>query len=485
MSREEEEGECTRMRVSHEISTVLKEFGKRATKKELRKHILSQWDEEIAEGSEAVNHDSMKEQFKAALGELVVANKVRIVEDGDETYVEYIRKSSRKEAAQATSSSSSGSGSSSSSSSSSTSSKKLSSTEEVDEAEAPAAKKTKQTEYAPVEKPVGNNTILLFYAYCTPVMSVKAQDNAIAHFYAFLKENGVTGRLRIGREGYNCTLTGPHDAIRKFTTELRRYDSATFKQTDFKYVDGQADNQLLPTLKVFPVSEIVNYGFNAHDAPLHLTGTHLAPKDFHKALENPNAVVIDVRNFNEAVIGKFQPPENGTQQKYLDPQMRRSTEFPEWVEKNKKSWEGKQVLMYCTAGVRCERASAFMRNKGVENVFQLEGGIHRYLDAFPEDGGYWKGKNYTFDKRFSHGAANAECISFCVHCDEPWERYNAQAKCAECKMEVLLCNTCARQKPAVAKSAIKCPLCSPKEREAGTAAAKSRSSVSGNDSGSD
>ena len=448
------------MRIGHEISSVLKEFGKRATKKELRMHILSQWAEEIDEGaSEHVSHESMKEQFKTSLSELVEANKVRIVEDADGIFVEYIRKSSRKEAAPATSSSSSRS-------CGDTSSNKASSTEEADESKAPAAKKTKQTEYAAVEEPVGNNTILLFYAYCTPVMSVKAQDNAIAHFYAFLKENGVTGRLRIGREGYNCTLTGPHEAIRKFTTELRKYDPATFKNTDFKYVDGQADNQLLPTLKVFPVSEIVNYGFNAHDAPLHMTGTHLAPHEFHKALENPNAVVIDVRNFNEALIGKFQPPENGTQQKYLDPQMRRSTEFPEWVERNKKSWEGKQVLMYCTAGVRCERASAFMRNKGVENVFQLEGGIHRYLDAFPEDGGYWKGKNYTFDKRFSHGAENAECISFCVHCDEPWERYNAQAKCFQCKMEVLLCNTCARQKPAVPKSGLKCPLCNPKERKA-------------------
>ena len=59
--------------------------------------------------------------------------------------------------------------------------------------------------------------------------------------------------------------------------------------------------------------------------------------------------------------------------------------------------------MYCTAGVRCERASAFMKNKGIENVYQLEGGIHRYLEAFPEDGGHWIGKNYVFDKRFSHG----------------------------------------------------------------------------------
>jgi predicted sulfurtransferase len=87
-----------------------------------------------------------------------------------------------------------------------------------------------------------------------------------------------------------------------------------------------------------------------------------------------------------------------------------------WIEENKHLLEGKKVLMYCTAGVRCERASAFMRNKGVENVYQLDGGVHRYLDAFPKDGGYWVGKNYTFDKRFSHGAEESVCVSSCVFC---------------------------------------------------------------------
>jgi UPF0176 protein len=154
--------------------------------------------------------------------------------------------------------------------------------------------------------------------------------------------------------------------------------------------------------KVWPVTEIVTYGFDPQDAPLDKRGTHLTPQEFHEALAKPNTVVIDVRNFNESVIGKFAPPtiipseetpdgvpkviEHEEGEKVLDPMMRRSTEFPTWIENNRDKLEGKNVLMYCTAGVRCERASAFMRNKGIENVFQLEGGIHRYLDAFPEDG---------------------------------------------------------------------------------------------------
>tara|TARA_B110000090_G_C13201217_1_gene377078 strand:- start:419 stop:748 length:330 start_codon:yes stop_codon:yes gene_type:complete len=100
-----------------------------------------------------------------------------------------------------------------------------------------------------------------------------------------------------------------------------------------------------------------------------------------------------------------------------------------------------------------------MRHKGVENVFQLDGGIHRYLEEYEEDGGFWKGKNYTFDKRFSHGAKNAEIISECVLCKEPWERYNAHQKCTVCAMEVLVCRPCVRKKPNFKKKDLFCPLC--------------------------
>ena len=354
------------------------------------------------------------------------------------------------------------------------------------------------------------NSILLFYAYCIPQMSRSEQDNAIAHCYGVLKVNGCSGRLRVAREGFNATLTGSSVGIRAFTADLRVTYPHIFGETDFKYVDKQPSNQLLKGLKVWPVTEIVTYGFDPKDAPLgnpinsnhnyhqyyhhtalstrthiDMRGTHLKPVEFHEALADPNSVVIDVRNFNETLIGKFAPPTvDGVamEEKVLDPCMRKSTgesipyftssseirnpsyscdylyaEFPKWVDDNKFRLEGKQVLMYCTGGVRCERASAFMRNRGVENVFQLEGGIHRYLEEFPEDGGYWIGKNYTFDKRFSHGARSAETISSCVLCENPWDRYQAQKACYGCKMEVLLCKDCQKVKPK--KEQLKCPLC--------------------------
>lgn len=195
---------------------------------------------------------------------------------------------------------------------------------------------------------------------------------------------------------------------------------------------------MLRELKVWPVAELVTYGFGASEGSIHNGGNHLTPKEFHKAMELPNTVMIDVRNFNESVIGKFNPPKSIL----FDPKMRKSTEFPKWIDDNMSKLQGKKILMYCTGGIRCERASAFLVERGLQDVNQLEGGIHRYLDEFPEDGGHWIGKNYTFDKRFSHGAKECEVISKCVVCDEPWERYQANQKCTYCKLEILVCKTC-------------------------------------------
>jgi len=319
-------------------------------------------------------------------------------------------------------------------------------------------------------------TILLFYAYCKPQFSRYEQDEALNFCDGILRENEVSGRLRLGREGFNGTLTGSYDSIRTFVAGLRSQWPKTFGENgdcynNFKYVDGLPPNQKLKGLKVFPVTEIVTYGFDPSDAPLDMRGTHLGPEEWNKALKEDNTICLDVRNFNESVIGKFVPPGDkpitGAPGKVTDMRMRRSTDFAPWIQRNKDKLVGKKVLMYCTAGVRCERASAFMRKKGIENVFQLDGGVHRYLEHFKEDGGLWKGKNYTFDKRFSHGADNAGLISDCVHCGLPWERYQARMKCAKCKMEVLLCRQCQRTPNPPPKSTLYCPLCKPGGNQAG------------------
>jgi uncharacterized Zn finger protein (UPF0148 family) len=152
--------------------------------------------------------------------------------------------------------------------------------------------------------------------------------------------------------------------------------------------------------------------------------------------------------------------------------MRRSTEFPQWIEDNREKLEGKHVMMYCTAGIRCERASALLASRiKALDVTQLEGGIHRYLDAYEEDGGIWVGKNYTFDKRFAHGSKKSDVVSHCSSCKAPWERYQAQVKCSICRMECLLCRECERRsktKGAAPLPRLLCWLCAEVEEQAGT-----------------
>lgn len=106
----------------------------------------------------------------------------------------------------------------------------------------------------------GDVTILLFYAYAVPQMTRAEQDEAISFCYEVLSKNGMTGRLRIGREGFNATLTGRKQSTRLFTSSLRDNWPHIFGNIDFKYVDGLPENQLLKGLKVFPVTEIVTYG---------------------------------------------------------------------------------------------------------------------------------------------------------------------------------------------------------------------------------
>lgn len=465
-------------KLSKDLLKILKkENGDTISRKSLIKTLLNK------SRYEKCPKKDLKKSVKKILMEL--REKEEIQFEGDETKDDTIITLSSASSSTPSSSSSSSSSSSLCLSSSSSSSSKRKTNETIDDnmtidnsnkkpkKEAELTKEGKEAKTYPEPEPIplkDQVTILLFYAYCSKPMSDKAVNAAIDFCRTSLEKNGCTGRLRIAREGYNATLTGSADGIRGFTTSLSTLDYDTFgdNRTDFKYVDGLPPNQRLKGLKVWFVNEIVTYGFDTRKAPLDKRGTHLSPTDFHKALEDPNAVVIDVRNFNETLIGKFVPPGDdalkvGTSdgsQKVLDPCMRRSTEFPKWVDDNRHKLDGKKVLMYCTGGVRCERASAFMRNKGIQNVFQLEGGIHRYLEAFKDDGGHWKGKNYTFDRRFSHGADKCDVISRCVvpNCKKPWDRYQAKEKCRSCAMEVLVCRDCQRGK-IYKKPDLLCPLC--------------------------
>lgn len=334
-----------------------------------------------------------------------------------------------------------------------------------------------------------NITLLLFYQYVEPPWD----EDQFQTVYKFVTDNGnklgITGRMRVAREGLNCTLTGSHDGIRKWCAAMRQFDGGRgrvvngqkiteFAGTEFKLTDDLPPKQRFPKLHAFEVVEIVNYGLAGSRAPeiSKHGGTHLQPADYHKKMCEKDTVIIDVRNHYEANIGRFDPPKGGAQM--IDPMMRKSTEFPMWLDRKetKEMLRGKQVLMYCTGGVRCERASALLKQKieteedtkelGIKGVFQLQGGIDKYFKEYPT-GGLWKGKNYVFDKRFSHAPGAIEAVDRtkkvlgadanteaendcggerimgkCESCSKPWDMYRGKRRCPTCGVPSLICRDC-------------------------------------------
>jgi len=185
-------------------------------------------------------------------------------------------------------------------------------------------------------------------------------------------------------------------------------------------------------------------------------GTHISPAAWHTALEQggEDTVLLDTRNVYETRIGRFEVPGAKT----LDPYTRHFSDLPKWCEENASNLQGKQVLMYCTGGVRCEKASALLKSHGVPNVHQLEGGIERYLESFHmrlyrafwppcryPDGGHFVGSLYVFDKSQVAGPENRPIASAqCILCRAPWEHYQGRKprRCATCKTPVLVCKQC-------------------------------------------
>jgi len=368
----------------------------------------------------------------------------------------------------------------------------------------------------------GGVTLLLFYQYIEPILSEPARITLLNHVTTTGEQYSTTGRIRIAREGLNCTLTGSYSNIRSWCSSLRHFSSdgtKYFADTEFKITDSLPTATSFPKLQIMPVVEIVNYGLSGKGEALipniaAYGGKHLEPKEYHRKVSEPDTVIIDVRNHYEASIGRFQPPTTGAQ--YIDPEIRKSTEFPLWLDKpsTKEQLRGKQVLMYCTGGVRCERASALLKTKmdkeadttalGIKGVYQLQGGIDKYLREYA-DGGFWKGSNFLFDRRVSQvpekcrtnnvpmtdnddSTVNDHCnasnkleplsingsnssihedtaavpMGKCESCQKPWDRYHGKRRCPTCGVPSLICRDCQK---AVNKGTLKldrtvrCDLC--------------------------
>ena len=232
---------------------------------------------------------------------------------------------------------------------------------------------------------------------------------------AFCEANEVRGTLLLAEEGINGTIAGPAEGVYAVLAHLRsdpRLASLTHKESW---------SQKLPfyRMKVRIKREIVTLGV-AGINPNQMAGQYVKPQDWNQLISAADVVVVDTRNDYEVAIGSFQGAVN--------PHTKSFSELPAWVEAQsapggrlaEKDGKKPRVAMFCTGGIRCEKSTAFMRTKGFEEVYHLEGGILKYLETVPEAQSHWQGECFVFDERVSvvHGLATGH-YELCRACRNP------------------------------------------------------------------
>ena len=269
---------------------------------------------------------------------------------------------------------------------------------------------------------------LSFYTYAHILNPQQLRDDL------FLKWDSldVLGRIYIAQEGINAQLSLPAENFEAFKTHL---DSIDFLNGIRLNIAVEQDNMSFLKLKVKVRDKIVADGLNDDTFDVTDKGVHLSAKDFNDMLANPNTVCVDMRNHYESEIGHF----DGAVTPDVDT-FRESLDIIEADLREHK--EEKNLLMYCTGGIRCEKASAYYKHKGFKNVYQLEGGIIEYTRQVNADGieNKFIGKNFVFDDRRAEKISD-DVIAKCHQCGDPFDVHTNCANDA-CHLLFLQCDTC-------------------------------------------
>ena len=218
---------------------------------------------------------------------------------------------------------------------------------------------------------------------------------------------GVRGTLLLAREGINGTVAGPANGIARVVAYIRTLPGCA--DLDVKYSEAAAMPFL--RLKVRLKREIVTMGERVD--PLDVVGTYVEPADWNALIDAPGTIVIDTRNDYEVRVGTF----TGA----VDPHTTSFSHFPAWFREHREAIAGaERVAMFCTGGIRCEKATALLKAEGVDQVHHLHGGILKYLEEVPEADSRWQGECFVFDERVAvgHGLA-AGTHSLCRACRMP------------------------------------------------------------------
>jgi UPF0176 protein len=229
--------------------------------------------------------------------------------------------------------------------------------------------------------------IAALYKFAEVLYPEKAQ----IEIRASLKSLSIHGTILVGQEGLNGTISGSQENIDQAITYIRQLRN--FNDMDVKF--SEATINPFVRLKIKLKDEIVTIGDKTIN-PVNISGKYIDPKDWNALIDDDDTILIDTRNDYECAIGTFKNA--------INPKTLRFRDFPKWVKTQNFSKEDKQnkkIAMFCTGGIRCEKASSFMMNDGFKDVNHLQGGVLKYFEDIPEKDSLWSGECFVFDDRVS------------------------------------------------------------------------------------
>lgn len=239
--------------------------------------------------------------------------------------------------------------------------------------------------------------------------------------------NNVKGTILLAEEGINGTIAGSSEGVHAVLAFLR----SDPRFADLVHKESFSEKAPFYRLKIRLKREIVTMGVPDINPRL-MAGKYVKPDEWNKLLDDPDVVVVDVRNDFEVSMGTFEGA--------INPKTKSFSELPEWVLRETALRNKPKVAMFCTGGIRCEKSTAFLRSQGFDEVYHLEGGILKYLETVPEAESRWEGECFVFDERVSVGqglkSGNYELCRGCRHPisqeDKAYELFVLGVSCPHC-----------------------------------------------------
>ena len=274
-----------------------------------------------------------------------------------------------------------------------------------------------------------NRITCSFYKYCF----IDNPEGLRNKLYSNLIEQDILGRIYVSKEGINAQISIPEHNVDNFKSYIHSIN--VFSDIKFKHAVEEGTSFL--KLKILVRDEIVAYKVPEESYDMNKTGVHLKPIDFNSSIKEKDAIVVDMRNYYESEVGRFKNA--------IIPDAHFSKELLPKVAEVLEGKEDKKVHLYCTGGIRCEKASSYLIKKGFKDVYQLEGGIIQYAHDMKENNlkSEFIGKNFVFDDRMGERVTN-DIIGKCHQCKTPSDDHK-NCKNDACHLLFIQCDTCAEK----------------------------------------